>query len=146
MLVRRDARRIGWRIRWRRQQLGMDRATLARRAGLEEGDIRRWESGDPSGLGSDALEVVRRALRCTPAWLMAGEIHPGEYAEALCLDRIIPVIGHFEEMAPETRQRLARLLLFIVVTGEAPKEPGRRETACPGGEEVKGIGGSEGTV
>ncbi|GAB6044326.1 hypothetical protein [Endothiovibrio diazotrophicus] len=141
-LVRRDAARIGRRIGERRRSLGMEPAALARCAGLAEADVRRWEAGDLRGLGSDALEVMRKSLRCTPSWLLAGAIHPGEYGEALCLDRVIPVIGHFEELPPATRRRLVRFLVFVVMSGDEPLSPGRREVVAVN-EGVEGIGATE---
>ena len=141
LLVRKEAARIGRRIRERRVALGMDHDALARCAGLAEADVRRWEEGDLAGFGSDALEVMRKSLRCTPAWLMAGEIYPGAFGEALCADRVIPLIGYIEDLPVTTRRRLVRFLLYMVVSGHAPRIPGRREVVVRD-ETSEGVGGS----
>ena len=101
---------------------------LERRTGLTEADLRRWEGGDPAGFDSYALELIGRGLNRTRSWLLAGEAEPAEdslaFGEALARERVVAIIGSFEEIpSSATRRRLARYLLFVAVTGQRAKAP-----------------------
>ena len=128
LLIRNDAFRFGRRIRAARERRGMEVEELSRRSGLAEGDLRRWEGGDPVGFDSYALELIGRGLNRTRSWLLAGEQEPPEdslaFGEALAQERVVAIIGSFEEIpSSATRRRLARYLLFTAVTGQRAKAP-----------------------
>ena len=141
LLIRNDAIRLGRRIRSAREARGVSIAELARRTGLDEASLRRWEAGDMTEFDSFALELAGRALRRTRSWLLAGEAEPpplsDEFGARLCEERIVALIAHFEAIAsPATRRRLARYLLFVSLTGQrakAPKHLRHREDPPPTG-------------
>lgn len=128
LLIRNDAIRLGRRVRAARERRGMGVVELARRTGLVEADLRRWEGGDPVGFDSFALELIGRGLNRTRSWLLAGEAEPPEdslaFGEALASERVVAIIGSFEEIpSSATRRRLARYLLFVAVTGLRARAP-----------------------
>lgn len=139
LLVRSDATRIGRRIREGRNRQGMGLAALARRSGLEEGDLRRWERGDLAGFDSFAVELIARALRRTCAWLLTGAPEPEDIGEALCRDPTVSIISRVEDIpCAATRRRMARYLLFVAVTGQRPRVPPHLEGVF--GKSVDGEG------
>ena len=126
--IRNDAVRIGRRIRAAREGRGMEIEALARRTGLAEVDLRRWEEGDPVGFDFYALELIGSARARTRSWLFAGVPEPPEeslaFGEALAHERVLAIIGHFDALPSfAARRRLARYLLFAAVTRQRPKPP-----------------------
>lgn len=60
-------------IRFRRIELGMTMKDLAKRVGVSEATISRWESGDIANMKRDKIAALARALDVSPAVLMNWE-------------------------------------------------------------------------
>ena len=63
-------------MKQRRKQIGMSAETVAERTGLSAATIYRYESGDINNLGLDKVELIAKALNCSPVYLMGWEDEP----------------------------------------------------------------------
>lgn len=66
-------RQIGMRIKKVRKEQGMTLLELARKVGLTEGTVQRYEAGNINNVAISTLEIFADALNTTPAYLMGWE-------------------------------------------------------------------------
>ncbi len=64
---------IGFRMRNRRQQLGLTLEEVAKSVGISRQTMSRYETGIIGNIPSDKIEAVALALETTPAYLMGWE-------------------------------------------------------------------------
>lgn len=70
---------ISERMRKRRDELGYTKKQVAEIIGVSESTILRWESGDIKNMGTDKVESLAKALKCSPAYLMGWEDIDAKY-------------------------------------------------------------------
>lgn len=76
-------------IKMRRLELDMTMKELAKKVGVSEGTISRWESGDIANMRRDKIAALARALEVPPSVLMdweeydVGRIEKNKKAKAL---------------------------------------------------------------
>ena len=63
-------------IKHRRLELDMTLKDVAKILGVAEATVSRYESGDIQNMGIDKIELLSRALRCSPGYLMGFESEP----------------------------------------------------------------------
>ncbi len=63
-------------MKHRRKELGISAEIVAERAGLSAATIYRYESGDIKNMGLDKVELLAKALHCSPVYLMGWEDEP----------------------------------------------------------------------
>lgn len=63
-------------LRERRKELNLTMLELAKKVGVSEGTISRWESGDIANMRQDKIVSLAKALDITPAYLMGWEDYP----------------------------------------------------------------------
>lgn len=64
-------------LKIRRKELGLTLAEVAKRVGVTEATVQRWESGNIKNLRQERICALAEALRTTPAYLM-GWTSPGD--------------------------------------------------------------------
>ncbi|MDR2006708.1 MAG: helix-turn-helix domain-containing protein [Acidaminococcales bacterium] len=64
---------IKHRIYSRRKQLDLTLEEVAQVAGVGKSTVRKWETGEIDNMKLDKIELLAKALRTTPAWLMGWE-------------------------------------------------------------------------
>lgn len=64
---------IGHRIRAARESHGMTMKDIAAAAGVSEGTVSRWESGDIENMKQNRIQAIAAALHVSPAYLMGIE-------------------------------------------------------------------------
>lgn len=57
----------------KRIELGMTMAELAKKVGVSEATISRWESGDIANMKRDKIVLLARALNVSPGFIMGCE-------------------------------------------------------------------------
>lgn len=60
-------------LKERRKELNLTMLELAKKVGVSEGTISRWESGDIANMRRDKIVALAKALDVTPAYLMGWE-------------------------------------------------------------------------
>lgn len=58
------------RINLKKTELGLSYEDLSKRTGLSKSTIQRYVTGDIGNLGLDKLEILAKALNCSPSYLM----------------------------------------------------------------------------
>lgn len=64
------------RLKSRRKELGLTLLQVAKRVGISEGTVQRWENGIIKSLRYENVVKLADALETTPAYLMGWEEHP----------------------------------------------------------------------
>ncbi|MDR3349772.1 MAG: helix-turn-helix domain-containing protein [Acidaminococcales bacterium] len=64
---------IKHRIYSRRKQLDLTLEEVAQVAGVGKSTVRKWETGEIDNMKLDKIELLAKALRTSPAWLMGWE-------------------------------------------------------------------------
>lgn len=64
---------IKHRIYSRRKELDLTLEEVAQVAGVGKSTVRKWETGEIDNMKLDKIELLAKALRTTPAWLMGWE-------------------------------------------------------------------------
>ena len=64
---------IGERIKQRRKELGLSAEEVAEKMKVSAATVYRYESSDILNMGIDKLELIAKALKTTPAYLMGWE-------------------------------------------------------------------------
>lgn len=54
----------------RRKELGLTMLDVAKKVGVSEGTISRWESGDIANMRRDKIVLLAKALEVTPSFIM----------------------------------------------------------------------------
>ena len=62
------------RIKIRRQELGLTLKDVAKRLGVAESTVSRYETEDIKNMGIDKIEKLAAALDCSPGYIMGWEI------------------------------------------------------------------------
>ena len=57
-------------LRKRRKELGLTMLQVAKKVGVSEGTISRWESGDIANMRRDKIVLLAKALQLSPAFIM----------------------------------------------------------------------------
>ena len=57
-------------LRNRRKELGLTMLEVAKKVGVSEGTISRWESGDIANMRRDKIVALAKALKTTPSFIM----------------------------------------------------------------------------
>lgn len=60
-------------IKSRRLELGLTLKDVAKRLGVAESTVSRYESSEIANMGIDKIEALAKALQCTPGYLMGWE-------------------------------------------------------------------------
>lgn len=61
---------VGEKLKIRRKELGLTMLQVAKRTGVSEATISRWESGDIANMRRDKIVSLATALCVTPAFIM----------------------------------------------------------------------------
>lgn len=86
--------KTAYRIKERRQQLGLTATELAEKLGVHHSTIYRYENGDIEKVPTAILADIARALNTTPAFLMGWENTPVLTDDVLELDRSLNTSNH----------------------------------------------------
>lgn len=68
----------GEKLKIRRKELGLTMLQVAKRTGVSEATISRWESGDIANMRRDKIVSLATALRVTPSFIMDAPDNPTE--------------------------------------------------------------------
>ena len=63
-------------LKTRRKELGLTMYEVAKKVGVSEGTISRWESGDIENMRRDKIVAIAKALNITPSVIMGWEDTP----------------------------------------------------------------------
>ena len=74
---------ISERIKARRLELGLTLEDVALKLGVAKSTILRYETKDIGNMGIDKIELLAKALKCTPAYLMGWELEKTDEGYAL---------------------------------------------------------------
>ncbi len=84
--------KIGERIKYRREELGIAQTRLAELIGTSKQNLYKYENGIIANIPADKIEAVAKALHTTPAYLMGWSDDPSLAAASASLpDNIIPM-------------------------------------------------------
>ncbi len=72
---------IGEKLKIRRKELGLTMLQVAKRTGVSEATISRWESGDIANMRRDKIVSLANALQITPAFIMEESENPANLTE-----------------------------------------------------------------
>lgn len=70
-------------LRKRRLELNLTMAEVAKRVGVSEATISRWESGDIENMRRDKIVLLAEALQVTPGYIMGFEDKPEHAQDSL---------------------------------------------------------------
>ncbi len=73
-------------LRKRRLELNLTMAEVAKRVGVSEATISRWESGDIENMRRDKIVLLAEALQVTPGYIMGFEDTPEPAQDSLAND------------------------------------------------------------
>lgn len=83
------------RINLRLKTLGIKRADLSNKAGINKSSISQWYSGRNKPSGKNLLTLAE-FLRCEPNWLLTGKGNvPTDFVDENVLDSTERVVGHY---------------------------------------------------
>lgn len=98
---------IGYRIRKRREDLGLSAEELGKRIGKAKTTIYRYEIGSIENMPSTILEPIAKALRTTPAYLMGWEANAERsLAEQRQEEKEKSYIQQLFDLLPSNRQSM----------------------------------------
>ena len=83
--------KIGERIKYRREELGIAQTQLAEQIGSSKQNLYKYENGIITNIPADKIEAIAKALHTTPAYLMGWNDDPTLTASAALPDNIIPM-------------------------------------------------------
>ncbi len=84
--------KIGERIKYRREELGIAQTQLAERIGTSKQNLYKYENGIIANIPADKIEAIAKALHTTPAYLMGWSDDPSLTAAAAVIpDNILPM-------------------------------------------------------
>lgn len=88
---------IGDKIKNRRKELGLTMNEVAKKVGVSEATVSRWESGDIVNMRRDKITLLAKALNKPPAFIMGWDDEPTENYEKYGLKPIktkkFPMLG-----------------------------------------------------
>jgi repressor LexA len=82
-----DGMRLGDKIKQRRLELGLTLEDVGKVVGVAKSTVNKWESGDIENMRKDKIELLAKALRVHPLWIM--EIEDKTYYGT----KKVPVLG-----------------------------------------------------
>ncbi len=108
----------GKRIKLRRKELGMSADELAEILGVSRSTIFRYERGDIEKVPADLINVLSKALRTTPAYLMGWEDNATEENAELLVDvisdkRLLEKIKKFNTLNAEHQQTVSDMIDYL---------------------------------
>lgn len=84
--------KIGERIKYRRESLGIAQTQLAEQIGTSKQNLYKYENGIIANIPADKIEAIAKALHTTPAYLMGWSEDPSITAASPTLpDNILPM-------------------------------------------------------
>lgn len=69
---------IGEKLKIRRKELGLTMLQVAKKSGVSEATISRWESGDIANMRRNKIVSLAAALHVTPGFIMDTDDNPNE--------------------------------------------------------------------
>lgn len=106
--------KIRQRIADRREELGMSYQDLADKVGMSKSTLQRYETGDIGKLSVDKIELLAKALKVTPAYLMGWEEKSSLVAEEIPYEAAIA--AHFEgEMTDEDLEAINDFINYKIL-------------------------------
>lgn len=96
---------VSARIQSRRKELNLTLAEVAKRCGLSEPTVQRWESGNIKSLKMKNLTAIAQALDTTPSYLMGWEKTPEQMEQE---DKMI--LEAYHRASPELQEAIRRIL------------------------------------
>lgn len=72
-MSRGDYLNIGNKLKFRRKELNLTMLELAKKVGVSEATVSRWESGDIANMRRDKIVSLAKALDVTPGYIMGWE-------------------------------------------------------------------------
>ncbi len=64
---------VNKKLKYRRKELGLTMLDVAKKVGVSEATISRWESGDIANMRRDKIVLLANALDVTPSFIMGWE-------------------------------------------------------------------------
>jgi len=111
------------RLKSRRKELGLTLLQVAKRVGISEGTVQRWENGVIKSLRYENVVKLADALDTTPAYLMGWEEHPIEvYRYDAEENRITKMRTELHEMideAPDSQLAMIAMILRLPTSKKA---------------------------
>ncbi len=94
-------------IKNRRLELGLTMLDLAKKVGVSEGTVSRWESGDIANMKRDKIVALAKALNLSPAIIMGWSEDPEDYPDDVDDDLLTQAHGdlYFARRLQQRRDR-----------------------------------------
>ena len=105
---------VGYRLKSRRLELGLNQKTVAEIAGVPTAAVSKWETNGGESMSAVVAMRLAQNLNVNPFWLICGE---GEPADKLQVpeftDGTRKLAGRIQRLSPSLRELMDQLLAAI---------------------------------
>lgn len=102
---------IGEKLKIRRKELNLTMLQVAKKTGVSEATVSRWESGDIANMRRDKIVSLANALKVTPAFIMGETDNPASLDEQLSHEEFA-LYGEVHDLTDEEKQRVLDFIKF----------------------------------
>ena len=103
-------------IRAARIAANLTQAELAKRIGVKQQTIQKYENGIVTNIPSDRIEAIAKALEVTPAYLMGWEQEPAQDAEPTLDEQLegieFALWGEVKDLSDDEKQDILDFIKF----------------------------------
>lgn len=103
-----------------RKAKGLTLLSIAKRLGVTEATVQRWESGAIKNIKYDHIVALAEVLDCTPQFLMGWEIQNDEPAPSERDELIDEIYSVVSSLSPEKQAELLRYARYLAGAQDTP--------------------------